>query len=101
VASPAAAPPKAPGQKILGMPRTTGIIVIGLGALLVGYFIISRVGGSKSSTGSGSGSGSGGGGGGGRPSYASGGTTIVRVIRDHQGHKPRPGPKPVKHHKGK
>ena len=79
----------AKGKKILGMPRTTGIIVIGLGALVVGYFLISRFSGSKSSSGSG-----GGGGGGGRPSYASGGPVIVRIIKDHGGHKPKPPGKP-------
>lgn len=87
-------PAPAKGQKVLGMPRTTGIVVIGLGALVIGYFLISRLGGSSGSSGSGSGSGSGGGGG--RPSYAAGGTQIVRVIKGHQGH----APKPVKHHGG-
>ena len=76
------------GKKILGMPRTTGLVVIGLGALVVGYVLISRLGGGKgSSTG-------GGGGGGGRPLYASGGSIIVRVIREHQGHKPKHKPVP-------
>lgn len=83
-------------QKILGMPRTTGIVVIGLGALVIGYFLISRMGGSSTS-GSGSGTGSGGG----RPGYASGGQTIVEIIKGHHGHKPRPKPKPRTHPKGK
>ena len=77
------------GKKILGMPRTTGLVVIGIGALVVGYFIISKFGGGSSSSGSGSGSG-----GGGRPGYASGGNIIVRVIKGHDGHKPKPKPKP-------
>ena len=77
-------------QKILGMPRTTGIVVIGLGALVLGYFLISRMGGSSSSSGTGTGSG------GGRPGYASGGQTIVEIIKGHHGHKPKPKPKPGK-----
>ena len=81
--------PKGKKDKLLGMPRTTGIIVIGLGALVVGYFLISRMGGSKGSSGSGTG-----GGGGGRPGYASGGSTIVEIIKGQGGHKPRPKPKP-------
>jgi hypothetical protein len=86
--------PPAGGKKILGMPRTTGIVVLVIGAAVIGYFVVSKLGGSKStSTGSGSG------GGGGRPSYAGGGTTIVRIIKGHQGHHPRPKPKPRK--KGK
>ena len=76
-------------KKILGMPRTTGLVVIGIGALVVGYFLISRLGGSKSS-----GSGSSSGGGGGRPGYASGGQTIVEIIKGHGGHKPKRKPPP-------
>ena len=76
-------------DKLLGMPRTTGIIVIGLGALVIGYFLISRMGKSSSSSGSGTG-----GGGGGRPGYASGGSTIVEIIKGQGGHKPRPKPQP-------
>lgn len=74
--------------KILGMPRTTGIIVIGLGAVVVGYFVISKMGGSKT-TGSGGGAPSGGSGGsaGSGGWWGSGGGHWVRVIKEHQGHK--------------
>ena len=68
--------------KILGMPRTTGIIVLGLAAVAVGYFVVSRLG--KGGAGGGSGGGSGGGGGGG-----SGHRTVVEIIREWQGHRPR------------
>ena len=81
------APPKGKQGKILGMPRTTGIVVIGLGALVVGYFLISRFGGGSST------SGTGGSAGGGRPGYASGGPVIVEILKGHHGHKPRPKPK--------
>lgn len=79
--------------KILGMPRTTGIIVIGLGALVVGYFLISHFSGKSSGS-----SGSGSGGGGGRPAYAGGGQIIVDIIKGHHGHKGKkpPPPKPPK-----
>lgn len=80
--------PKGKDKKILGMPRTTGIVVIGLGALVVGYFLISRFGGGSSTSGGTAPSG------GGRPGYASGGQTIVEIIKGHHGHKP----KPRKHH---
>jgi hypothetical protein len=76
------------GKKILGMPRTTGIVVLVLGAAVVGYILVSRMSGASSSSGTGTGSG------GGRPSYAGGGTTIVRIIKGHHGHEPRPKPKP-------
>jgi hypothetical protein len=72
------------GGKILGMPRTTGIIVIGLAAVVVGYFVISRFSGSGTTGGSG-GSGQGAGGG----YYGSGGGPLVLVLRDWQGHQPR------------
>lgn len=80
--------PPAGGKKILGMPRTTGIVVLVLGAAVIGYFVVSKLGGSKT-TGTGTG-----GGGGGRPSYAGGGATIVRIIKGHQGHHPKPKHKP-------
>ena len=75
-------------KKILGMPRTTGIVVIGLGALVIGYFLISRFGGGSQQASSG------GSAGGGRPGYASGGQTIVEIIKGHHGHKPKPHHKP-------
>lgn len=80
---------KGKGKKILGMPRTTGLVVIGVAALVIGYVLISRMGASKGSPGAGAG-----GGGGGRPLYASGGNIIVRVIKDHDGHKHKPKHKP-------
>jgi hypothetical protein len=70
-------------KKILGMPRTTGIIVIGLAAVVVGYFVISRFS-SSSTTG-----GSGGGGQGGGGYQGSGAGPLILVLRDWQGHQPR------------
>jgi hypothetical protein len=72
--------------KILGMPRTTGLIVIAGVALVVGYLVISHF--SKSSS-SGQGGGSGGGGkqGGRGGSYWWGsGRPVVYVIHEWQGH---------------
>lgn len=46
-------PPPAAGKsggKVLGMPRTTGLIVIAGVALVVGYFVISHFSGSSSSS---------------------------------------------------
>lgn len=72
---------KTQGGKILGMPRTTGLVVLGIGALVVGYFVISHFSGKKSSQ-SGGGQGSGGGG----HWHGSGHASQVRVIREWQGH---------------
>jgi hypothetical protein len=71
------------GKKILGMPHTTGLIVIGLAALVGGYLLISHFAkGGPQQGGSGAGKG-----GGGRPSYAAGQRAHVRVIRNWQGHR--------------
>lgn len=73
-------PQPAKGKKLLGMPRTTGLVVIGLAALVVGYFVISKFGGGSSSSGSGGGQGGGGGGPG------AGASSVMVNIRDWQGH---------------
>lgn len=77
---------QAKGGKILGMPRTTGFIVLALGAVVVGYVLISHFTGSSKSTG-GSKGGPGGGSGGGQ--YGPGHGSMVVVIRDWQGHRGR------------
>lgn len=74
------------GGKILGMPRTTGIIVLAAGAFIIGYFLISKFTGQSSGQGQGKGQGGGGGGG-----YGPGGPGQVRVIREWQGHPHRRG----------
>ena len=76
--------PPAKGKKILGMPRTTGLVVIGLAAVVVGYFVISRFAGGKS------GQGQGGGGGGGGYGPGGGSSTLMINIRDWQGHGHKP-----------
>jgi hypothetical protein len=78
------------GKKILGMPRTTGIIVLGLAAVVVGYLVISHFSGSSSTSGSGTGGGGRGGGG----YYGSGAGPLILVLRDWQGHGQKPPPKP-------
>lgn len=69
-------PPAAKG-KVLGMPRTTGLVVIAIGAVVVGYFVISRFSGGGSPGGS----------------QGGGGTVAVpgpvQVIRQWQPRQPR------------
>jgi len=69
------------------MPRTTGIIVIGAAALVVGYLVIGHFMGSKQQQGQGGNPPSGGTGG--SAGYGPGGRGFVRGIRDWQGHRPR------------
>lgn len=78
--------PGGKGGKILGMPRTTGIIVLAAGAFIVGYFLISHFSSQGKSGSQGGGQGGGGGGG-----YGPAGAGQVRVIRDWQGHPRRRG----------
>lgn len=85
------AKPAAKGGKILGMPRTTGIIVLGLGAVVVGYFVISKMGGSKGQGSGGGSSGGSGGSAGGGGWWGSGGSQWVTQVKQHQGHHHRHG----------
>lgn len=79
--------PDAKGKKILGMPRTTGLIVIAGAAVVVGYFVISKFSGSQQQ-GQGQGKGN-------KPSqprsapFNQQGPGFTRTIIQHQGHQPR------------